>query len=65
MIIDGIILGIVGGLLFSGTRGGTASGIVTFLVGITYNWYFLTQQNGQTLGKRMMGIRVVKTNNRR
>jgi len=64
LIIDGIILGIIGGLFFSGTREGTTSGIVTFLVGITYNWYFLTQQNGQTLGKRMMGIRVVKTNNR-
>ncbi|NJO82613.1 MAG: RDD family protein, partial [Blastochloris sp.] len=25
-----------------------------------YHWYFLTQQNGQTPGKRVMGIRVIK-----
>ncbi len=64
LIIDGIILGIIGGVLFSGLREGTVSSIVTFLIGITYNWYFLTQQNGQTIGKRVMGIRVVKINDR-
>jgi uncharacterized RDD family membrane protein YckC len=64
IFVDGIILGIVGGLLFGQFQDGPASGIVTFLVGVTYQWYFLTQQNGQTLGKRMMGIRVVKVNDR-
>ncbi|MBK9749251.1 MAG: RDD family protein [Chloroflexi bacterium] len=64
LIIDGVILGIIGGVLFSGLREGTLSSIITFLIGITYNWYFLTQQNGQTIGKRVMGIRVVKINDR-
>ena len=64
LIIDGVILGIIGGVLFSGLREGTLSSIITFLIGITYNWYFLTQQNGQTIGKHVMGIRVVKINDR-
>lgn len=58
LIIDSIILGLITGLLFSFARGpGIAGG---FIVGLLYHWYFLTQQNGQTPGKRMLGIRVVK-----
>ena len=60
LIIDGIILGIITGLLFSGGRG--AGGVVSFVVGVAYYWYFLTQQNGQTPGKRLMHIRVIKVN---
>lgn len=59
LIIDGIILGIIGGILFSGGRG--TGGVIGFIIGVIYQWYFLTQQNGQTLGKRIMGIRVIKT----
>jgi uncharacterized RDD family membrane protein YckC len=60
LIIDSIILGIITGIL---TRPGLAAGgFASFVVGIIYQWYFLTQQNGQTPGKRMMGIRVVKVN---
>ncbi|WP_343418371.1 hypothetical protein [Candidatus Flexifilum breve] len=41
------ILGIIGGVLFSGLREARhLSSIITFLIGITHNWYFLTQQNG-------------------
>ena len=35
-----------------------AGGIASFIFGVIYQWYFLTQQNGQTPGKRLMGIRV-------
>ena len=59
LLIDGIILGLIGGLLFGAARG--AGGGIGFLVGMLYYWYFLTRQEGQTLGKRWMGIRVVKT----
>ncbi len=59
-IIDAIILGLIGGVLFSQFQDGPVSGIITFVIGLIYNWYFLTQQHGQTLGKRMMKIRVVK-----
>jgi uncharacterized RDD family membrane protein YckC len=60
IIIDGFILGLITGLLTAmlhepGTVGG-------FIVGLLYNGYFWTQNNGQTPGKRIMGIRVVKVN---
>lgn len=58
LIIDGFILGLITGLLFAGAR--NAGGFVGFVVGVIYQWYFLTQQNGQTPGKRIMGIRVIK-----
>jgi uncharacterized RDD family membrane protein YckC len=59
LLIDGIILGVIAGLLFGAARG--AGGGIAFVVGLVYYWYFLTRQEGQTLGKRWMGIRVVKT----
>lgn len=65
IIIDGIILGIIGGIFFGAAQDGPASGFITFVVGLAYQWFFLTQQNGQTLGKRVMGIRVVKVNDER
>ncbi len=58
LIINSIILGIITGLLVGGGKG--AGGVASFLIGLAYQWYFLTQQNGQTLGKKMMGIRVIK-----
>ena len=60
LFIDGIILGIITGLLFWGGRG--AGEVASFVVGVAYQWYFLTQRDGQTPGKSMMGIRVVKVN---
>ena len=60
LIIDGFILGVITGILFAAAKG--PGGFGGFIVGILYQWYFLTQQDGQTPGKRMMGIRVVKTN---
>ncbi len=58
LIIDGVILGFITGLLFSSGRG--AGGVASFIVGVAYYWYFLTQQDGQTPGKRLMHIRVIK-----
>ncbi len=56
-IIDGIIVGIITGLF---SRYGGAGVGLTFVVTLTYTWYFLTHKNGQTLGKMAMHIRVVK-----
>ncbi|MEL6308355.1 MAG: RDD family protein [Chloroflexota bacterium] len=56
--IDGIILGLITGLLFG--AGGEAGGGLGLVVGVLYNWYFWTRQDGQTPGKRMMGLRVIK-----
>jgi uncharacterized RDD family membrane protein YckC len=57
-IIDGFILGIVTGILFGAGR--EAGGGISFVVGLVYYWYFWTRQNGQTLGKRVMNLKVVK-----
>jgi uncharacterized RDD family membrane protein YckC len=62
LIIDGFVLGIISwviGLVLGDTATG---GIGGFIIGVAYQWYFLTQQNGQTPGKKLMGIRVIKVN---
>jgi uncharacterized RDD family membrane protein YckC len=58
-IIDSAILGAIGGFIGFGTHlfGG---GLFSFLIGGAYQWYFLTHQNGQTIGKLIMGLQVVK-----
>lgn len=58
IIIDGMILGLVTGLLIGVGR--EVGGGLSFLVGVAYNWFFWTRWNGQTPGKRMMGLRVIK-----
>ncbi len=61
LIIDSIILAIIGGLV-SQIVGSNILGVgVGFIVGVAYSWYFWTRNNGQTPGKQLMGIRVVKT----
>ncbi len=59
ILVDSIILGVIAGLLFGAGR--TAGGGVSFLIGLLYYWYFLTRQDGQTLGKRWLGVRVINT----
>lgn len=58
IFIDGFILGLITSLLFG--AGGEAGGGIGLVIGVLYNWFFWTRQNGQTPGKRMMGLRVVK-----
>ncbi|MEM9950149.1 MAG: RDD family protein [Chloroflexota bacterium] len=58
IIIDGIILGIITSIL-AGIGGQVGTG-VSFVVGVIYNWYFWTRQDGQTPGKMAMNLRVVK-----
>lgn len=60
LVIDTIIVGVIGGIVGVVLGNTGTGGIVGFLVGIGYQWYFLTQNNGQTPGKRLMGIRVIK-----
>jgi uncharacterized RDD family membrane protein YckC len=56
-IIDGIIVGFITGVF---SRFGGAGFGLTFVVTLAYTWYFLTHKNGQTLGKMVMHIRVIK-----
>lgn len=58
LVIDGIVLGLIGALLFGAGRG--TGGLIGLIIGAAYYWYFLTRQDGQTPGKRIMKIRVVK-----
>jgi uncharacterized RDD family membrane protein YckC len=61
LILDGVVLGIVTGAIYSLLGATRIEGILTFLFTILYQWYFLTKYNGQTPGKMILGIRVIKT----
>lgn len=59
LVIDNIIVGVIGGLL--GAQAGIATGgIVGFIIGLSYSWFFWTRYAGQTPGKMLMNIQVVK-----
>ncbi len=58
LIIDNILLGIITGILV-GTMRGTGAG-ASFIVGLAYYWLFWTRNAGQSPGKMLMKIRVVK-----
>ena len=59
LFIDAIILGIITAILTGAGRG--AGGIASFLIGAAYYWYFWTRQDGQTPGKKLLHIKVIKT----
>ena len=56
-LVDGFIISIITGVL--SRFGGPGLGL-SFVISLAYTWYFLTRQNGQTPGKSLMNIRVVK-----
>lgn len=58
LLIDGIILSVIGSVGFLTAR---EPGIgASFFIGLVYYWFFLTRNNGQTPGKALMKIRVIK-----
>jgi uncharacterized RDD family membrane protein YckC len=61
IFIDTLILGVIGAIVGIGSNSGLGA-VTTWVIAIAYHWYFLTQQNGQTIGKNICGIRVVKAN---
>ena len=65
-IIDYIILSLITFVLFLFFDPTQMSLIELLVVDVAitapYNWYFWTRQQGQTPGKRIMQIRVIKTN---
>lgn len=58
IVIDAVILGLIGFLLSFVI--GDLGNIVSMVIGLVYSWYFWTRKGGQTVGKQVMGIRVVK-----
>lgn len=62
LFLDTLVLAVASAIV-TGVVGDEILGIsVGFLVGLAYNWYFWTKNNGQTPAKSLMGIRVVKSN---
>lgn len=59
LIIDSIIIGVVGSI-FGANDQWFLGGIIGFAVNAAYQWYFLTRSNGQTPGKMLLNIRVIK-----
>ena len=62
LFIDAIVLALISWVIGLVLGRAEIGGILGFLIGVTYQWYFLTQQNGQTPGKKIMGVRVIKVN---
>jgi uncharacterized RDD family membrane protein YckC len=61
LVVDGAVLGAFTSVLYPILGNMRDQGVLTFLLTITYQWYFLTKYQGQTPGKMLLGIRVVKT----
>jgi len=61
LAIDTFIVSAIGGIFGVNGGGIFGGGILGFIIGVGYQWYFLTQQNGQTPGKMLMGLRVIRT----
>ena len=61
-IIDFVLVGIVTSIIGSLLGGGATASGLTFILGLAYYLYFWSSYgHGQTLGKRALSIRVVKT----
>jgi uncharacterized RDD family membrane protein YckC len=64
-IIDGIGVGIVSGIISSVLGGGamsTTANSLNFILGLAYFCYFWSEQGGgQTLGMRVMNLKVIRT----
>jgi uncharacterized RDD family membrane protein YckC len=57
-LLDGILLGVVTGLL-EAIIGRSVGGLISLAIGIGYYGYLEGSPSGQTIGKRALGIRVV------
>ena len=57
-LIDALIMGAISGVVFSILR--NPGNLVSLILLVVYDWYFWTRYNGQTPGKMVMKIRVIK-----
>ena len=56
----GIVSGIVGSIVGGGPTGTTSNGL-SILIGLVYFVYFWSQGGGQTLGMRVLDLKVIRT----
>jgi uncharacterized RDD family membrane protein YckC len=61
MLIDSVLFGLVSGVLYPFVRNPGIEGLLSTALAAGLQWYFLTNHNGQTPGKMILDIRVVKT----
>ena len=61
LLVDGLLFGIIVGVFYRLIGNPNINGVIDFVVGAGLQIYFLTRYNGQTPGKMLLGIRVVKT----
>jgi uncharacterized RDD family membrane protein YckC len=59
-LLDGFILGILTGF-FVGLTGRGESFALSTLIAFLYYWYFWSQRDGQSPGKSVVNIKVIKT----
>ncbi len=60
LVVDAVLQGILAGLIFLGLGMRGVGEALQMLLTLVYGWYFLTRHDGQTPGKRLMDIRVIK-----
>jgi uncharacterized RDD family membrane protein YckC len=60
-IVDGIIVSVISGVVLGATGRGESFALST-LISFLFFWYFCTRNDGQTPGKVMMHIKIIKTN---
>jgi uncharacterized RDD family membrane protein YckC len=62
LLVDTIIVGVITSAIgFGSGNWFIGGGVFGVLIGGGYQWYFLTRQNGQTIGKMIFDLRVIKT----
>ncbi len=59
IVIDCIIIGVVSGALSFGLKGSALGGLLSAVIGFGYFIYFEGSERQATLGKQVMGIKVV------
>ena len=60
VFVDAILQAILVGLIHLGLGMGGVGNSLQMLLTLVYGWYFLTRHDGQTPGKKLMDIRVIK-----
>ncbi|MBN1679155.1 MAG: RDD family protein [Anaerolineae bacterium] len=59
-LMDFLLLWLIEMVLLFGSSAPAGSPVL-IVIGAVYQWFFLTRRDGQTIGKRLMKIRVIRT----